>query len=243
MNHEWPILGPDGGKQKTQRLETIKPVLVTASRACLLHLEPIIIALFRPSSCLLQLFGGFEGLHQLDLRFSVTMARYSTSIINESYLSSIMSESPSIRSSTSKYARRFPPSSRLNDVFEMSSTTMSSFGPATHSLLPQDTSCIIQEKDREPEDQTLSTLFIQFFEGQKKFPLHSDVLDISKEHEDICCDHLSVIDTFRQKKGRKIGSDSRTERMLRMERNSWRLARILYEDRIRIGKNELILKC
>lgn len=66
-----------------------------------------------------------------------------------------------------------------------------------------------------------------------KFPNTEDSFEMIQEFEEICNDHLNVFDNMKKKRNRKLEPTGRVEKMVELERNSWRLARIIYEDRLK----------
>ena len=90
--------------------------------------------------------------------------------------------------------------------------------------------------------ETCATLYQQFLEGHQKHPLEEpleeDVWNLVQEYEQVCVDHLNVLEELKSKRSNTVSrfdtpviSDN-VLRMLRLERNSWRLIRILSLDRV-----------
>lgn len=96
-----------------------------------------------------------------------------------------------------------------------------------------DTSTLLVKSD------ACSTLYQQFCEGQQKHNLEEDALDALREFEEICCDHLNILDQIkRQRTSEQVSRfdaplvSEEALKMLRLERDTWRLARILVGDRV-----------
>lgn len=171
---------------------------------------------------------------------------------NNSYLSSILSESPSVRASTSKYSRRILPPRNDDSTFcrsldfnpndlsvasvastSLSNSTMSK-NSTLNSLINQSDLTIIEEESHEVP--TGSTLYQQFYDGLNKYQNPEYSFEMTQEFEDICNDHLNIFDSLKKKRSRKVEPSVRIEKMVKLERNTWRLARIIYEDRLKSRK-------
>lgn len=158
-----------------------------------------------------------------------------------------MSEaSPFSRPSTSKYVRRIlgddqqkpfniPPLSNWSDSdLDNSNALINSTitSQQSNSLMSNDITLV----DDHNETDSYSTLYTQFLDGLLRFNASEDPFELSMEFEEVCTDHLNI---FSQLKRNKLDLDSSQsynvpfafDNMLRMERNTWRLARILYQDR------------
>ena len=178
-------------------------------------------------------------------------------LFNES--SSILSaSSPCVRHESSRYASRLrdslsiagictitdQSSTLLNDS-QASTTLLGGSGPS-FSLSGHNMTVVAEEEDDTVQvaDEACGTLYQQFLEGQQKYHIEDDVFDLVKEYEGICADHLQVLDQLKRQRTKKgIRSDDQVVsaeilRMLQLERNSWRLTRSLYYDRIRSPADE-----
>lgn len=78
-----------------------------------------------------------------------------------------------------------------------------------------------------------STLFQQFYDGLSKFHNPEDSFEMAEEFEDICNDHLNIFDSLKKKRNHKAEPSGMIERMVKLERNTWRLVRIIFEDRLK----------
>lgn len=189
------------------------------------------------------------------------MDRHSWLSESNSSVRSMMSiDSPSVRASTSKYARRFQDSqSQLAREQDTWTRTMdlenSVFGSSTLNsqssitLLGDET--LVEAPDQLAE--SCSTLLQQFLQGLVSVEKSENPFELANEFEEICNDHLKVFLSLNKRQNLDttqtftlpIGLDQ----MLRLERDTWRLSRILYEDRFKAdGKStssyhlELILR-
>lgn len=185
---------------------------------------------------------------------------FSDSINQSSFL---FAQSPSVRQSISRYAPResnlgfnstFDPTNMsttfnaFDSSLNASTITMTNTFLATprnrshvsHDVtltLPQD-STFVQEPTHHfvqssPPDQSWSTLCHQFLDALEKHAEPAEVFDLAAESEDICSDHLRIMERLKkQRAGNSSSVPSDFLSMLRYERNSWRLARSLYADRI-----------
>lgn len=125
---------------------------------------------------------------------------------------------------------------------QASNTLLGGSGHLSLSRSGHNMSALIEEDEstfQEEEDETCGTLYQQFLEAQQKYHIEEDIFDLTKEYESICCDHLLVLDRLKQhriKRGIGTGADSTVSaealRMLQLERNSWRLTRSLYSNRV-----------
>lgn len=103
-----------------------------------------------------------------------------------------------------------------------------------NSLINQSDLTIIEEESHEVP--TGSTLYQQFYDGLNKYQDPEYSFDMIQEFEDICNDHLNIFDSLKKKRSRKLEPSVRIEKMVKLERNTWRLARIIYEDRLKNRK-------
>ncbi|KAI1285226.1 Nuclear pore complex protein [Halotydeus destructor] len=169
-----------------------------------------------------------------------------SSFLNDtaSSVRSLMSiDSPAVRASTSRYVRHGLDDTRRTQDMSLSKTqlelsTISEF----ESTLNSDLSQTLLGDDTVADDgnefsESYATLFYQFEEGLHKFLKADDPFELSKEFEEICIDHLNVFQSLKKKRStlNNAGKEKMLfdiENMLRLERNTWRLSRILCEDRI-----------
>ncbi|RWS22909.1 nuclear pore complex protein Nup107-like isoform X1, partial [Leptotrombidium deliense] len=131
------------------------------------------------------------------------------------------SDSPSHRSSTSRYASKLLGNSFVEDSFSNTFVTVNQ--------------SFENNSDETAHLEPLSILFEDFLEAKRKYPKNDQLFDLLQEYEDLCSDNLTVLLNL-VSKTRDAHSLSRCENMLRNERNTWRLLRVLYEDRF---KNEV----
>lgn len=163
----------------------------------------------------------------------------SSSRINES--DGTLTGAHSFRLNDSQVTLTGGPSFRLND----SQVTMTAGRPSS-SLSGHNMTVVAEEEETVQLDQNeaCGTLYQQFLEGQQKYHIEDDVFDLVKEYEGICADHLQVLDQLKRQRTKKgmRADDSVVSadllRMLQLERNSWRLTRSLYYDRIRSPADE-----
>jgi len=88
------------------------------------------------------------------------------------------------------------------------------------------------------------TLFKSFLECNKKSTEYLDIFSLVKEYEEQCCDHLSVLLSLKETRLKMDHKEltnlpPKMETLLRCERNSWRLIRALFEDKIK-NEGELV---
>jgi len=85
------------------------------------------------------------------------------------------------------------------------------------------------------------TLYQQFFEANQKYAINDEnVFVMLREYELLCCDHLMVTSNLIKSKVRHLSESinmNKLENLLRLERNSWRLTKTLFEDRIRANND------
>ncbi|CAG2182010.1 unnamed protein product, partial [Oppiella nova] len=121
------------------------------------------------------------------------------------YYSSLLSESPSVRDSTSRHANRF-----LNS-FEMSSMHLLPSNLINQSVFLSTTAndtfqsnTILEEPDEESfSSDSALTLYQQFFETNQKYAANEDnVFEMLTEFELLCCDHLMVTSSLMKSKVR-----------------------------------------
>ena len=190
------------------------------------------------------------------------------SFLNESNtLTSLLSGSPSVRRSTSRYASRLLDSSIINTssllkttIPEMDVTNTSLSSTLTNPLLAsfsrsQDATLMEEESSHDTlvvgdaTAETCATLYQQFLEAHHRHPLEGpfeeDSWAVIDEYADVCCDHLNVLEELKKKRSDNINrfdspiiSDN-VLNMLRLERNSWRLIRLLYLDRVNERRDDM----
>lgn len=90
------------------------------------------------------------------------------------------------------------------------------------------------------------TLFKSFLDCKKKSNEYYDIFSLIKEYEEQCCDHLSVLLSLKESRLKMDPKDftnlpPEMETFLRCERNSWRLVRALFEDKIKNGGSFLLI--
>lgn len=136
-------------------------------------------------------------------------------------------------------------SATLMDQSQASSTFLGGSGLSLSRSGHNMTAVTEEEEDTvQVADEACGTLYQQFLDGQHKYHMEDDVFDLLKEYEGICADHLQVLDQLkrqRTKKGLRFDEtvvSAEILRMLQLERNSWRLTRSLYYDRIRSPADE-----
>lgn len=112
-------------------------------------------------------------------------------------------------------------------------------GPSTPFILPQEDTPEIRE-----HVFPCYTLFKSFLESKKRLEVDLELFSLAEEYEKQCCDHLQVLMSL--KSGQTIDPKELTtlppkmEMLLRSERNSWRLIRGLFEDRVRVSGKFII---
>jgi hypothetical protein len=79
------------------------------------------------------------------------------------------------------------------------------------------------------------TLYQQFFEANQKYAINDEnVFIMLREFELLCSDHLIVNSNLIKSKVRPISESQQMNKfvnLLRLERNSWRLAKVMFEDK------------
>lgn len=182
---------------------------------------------------------------------------FSDSINQSSFL---FAQSPSVRQSISRYAPR-ESSLCLNSTFEQNtmSTTFNAFestlnasnttlsntflatprsnlSRADATITPSQDSTFVETTHhfvQSSPDQSWTSLCHQFLDALEKHADPSEVFDLAAESEDICSDHLRILERLKkQRAGNSSSVPSDFLSMIRYERNSWRLARSLYSDRL-----------
>lgn len=104
--------------------------------------------------------------------------------------------------------------------------------PTSPFLLPQEDTPEIRE-----QVFPCYTLFKSFLESKKRLDEDLDLFTLAEEYEKQCCDHLTVLMSL--KTGQPMDPKDvttlppRMETLLRSERNSWRIIRGLFEDRVK----------
>ncbi|RWS04618.1 nuclear pore complex protein Nup107-like isoform X1, partial [Dinothrombium tinctorium] len=94
------------------------------------------------------------------------------------------------------------------------------------------------------ELQPNTVILQQFLEAKRKYSKIEQIFDLLQEYENICSDHLTVLLNLKSKTHTEAEEFiiTQKEEFLRNERNTWRLARVLYEDRLKNeGKNKIYL--
>lgn len=179
--------------------------------------------------------------------------------LNESNASSFLFlQSPSTRQPTSRYSTLSAFNSTLDPLNESSifnqDTTINAtnitlsntlldtpnFGSIRGAETPsasQDSTFIATTQHHftpsSPSNESWTTLCYQFLDALAKHSKSEEVFDLAQESEEICSDHLSILE--RLKRERTVNSSSLSNGMLstlKFERNSWRLVRSLFMDRI-----------
>lgn len=170
----------------------------------------------------------------------------------------LFAHSPSVRQSTSRYIGRgstlsfnstleplnesstfFAPDSTINVTGVSLSNTLldtSAFDSrADTTILPQESTFVSAPHHfipSSPSSESWTTLCHQFLDALEKHTDPGEVFDLAKESEDICSDHLNILEQLKKQRAANTSSvPSDILSMLRFERNSWRLARSLYLDR------------
>ncbi|CAG2104167.1 unnamed protein product [Medioppia subpectinata] len=154
------------------------------------------------------------------------------------YYSSLLSESPSIRDNTSRHANRF-----INS-FEMSSMHLLPQQLINQSVFlntTADETSVADNTLMAAEEDSSLTLYHQFFEANQKYSESEDnVFEMLTEFELLCCDHLIVTSNLMKSRVRhSVESKDMTklENLFRLERNSWRVFRAMFEDRLKNDAN------
>ena len=79
------------------------------------------------------------------------------------------------------------------------------------------------------------SLYNQFFEAIQKYGTNDDnIFEMLSEFELLCCDHLTVTSNLIKSKVRNTVESqnmNKLENLLRLERNSWRLFKSIFEDK------------
>ncbi|XP_015789008.1 nuclear pore complex protein Nup107 [Tetranychus urticae] len=157
--------------------------------------------------------------------------------LNSSHYNSMVAQSPAVRSSRSRYANLLS-TSRQADLSNItfSSSFRQILSPTSPFLLPQEDTPEIRE-----QVFPCYTLFKSFLESKKRLDEDLDLFTLAEEYEKQCCDHLSVLMSL--KTGQPMDPKDvttlppRMETLLRSERNSWRIIRGLFEDRVKSAEN------
>jgi Nuclear pore protein 84 / 107 len=122
------------------------------------------------------------------------------------------------------------PSNLINQSVFLSTTANDTFQSNT----------ILEEPDEESfSSDSALTLYQQFFETNQKYAANEDnVFEMLTEFELLCCDHLMVTSSLMKSKVRHSAETkdmNKLENVFRLERNSWRVFRAVFEDRTKSG--------
>ncbi|XP_054153738.1 nuclear pore complex protein Nup107-like [Oppia nitens] len=165
------------------------------------------------------------------------------------YYNSLLLESPSIRDSTSRHANRFIQNSfaEMSSMHLLSSNLINqSVFLANETMEPNSRLDFDIKEDETQEDETITarsslTVCQQFFETNQKYSIDVDnIFEMLTEFELLCCDHLVVTANMLKSKVRHLAESqdmNKLENVFRLERNSWRLIRAIFEDRLRSEDN------